>query len=186
MPRHFLILFDEFPIIAADVKSGNNQPEVVIACRCVNAGLFISNDLRRDVILSIAFGNKDDIKIISFPGDALRRVSPDERSVSFFLLKAMDVLENLGLWTSKTMNNGIITRRMTLQQLLDELAPECIYIASAEPYSATAYPELDCEGLFVYDFSSELSNGFDQIIDLARPSAPERFVLDVNMWFDEK
>lgn len=186
MPRHFLILFDEFPINAVDVKKGNNSREVIVACRCVNVALFISNDLRRDVILSIAIGKKDNLRIISFPGETLRRVSPDERSVSFFLLKSIDALENRGLGALKTLNNGIITRRQSLPQLLEELDQNLIYVASTEPYSATEYSELDHEGLFVYDFNSEFSNDFDKSIAVPRPSSPERFILDLNMWFDGK
>ena len=186
MPRHFLVHFGEFSIDAADVKKGNNSPEVVVACRCVNVALFISNDLRRDVVLSIAIGKKDDLRIISFPGDTLRRVSPDERSVSFFLLKSMDVLGNIGLGTSKIMNNGIIAKRLSFPQFLEEWTPNHIFVSSTEPYSIIEYSGLDHEGMFVYDFNNELSNGLDQIIALPRPSSPERFILDVNMWFDRK
>jgi tRNA pseudouridine-54 N-methylase len=61
--RRFLVMFDSFPIDKASVKSGQNSPEVVTACRCVNVGLFVSGDLRRDVIVSIAVGAVEDLKL---------------------------------------------------------------------------------------------------------------------------
>ncbi|MHA1636473.1 MAG: hypothetical protein ACTSUO_08305 [Candidatus Thorarchaeota archaeon] len=186
MPRKFLILFDELPINAIDVKKGNNPPEVIVACRCVNVALFISNNLRRDVILSISIGKRNDLRLISFPGETLRRVSPDERSISFFLLKSIDVLTNLGMGENRTLNNGIVVRRLSLEQVEEEWNPSQVYIASTEPYSIGTNSELDSEGVFVYDFSSELSINPDQSIALPRPSTPERYILDVNRWFDEK
>ena len=186
MPRQFLIFFDKFPINAIHVKKGNNPPDVVIACRCVNVALFISNNLRRDVMLNIAIGKRDDLRLISFPGETLRRVSPDERSISFFLLKSMDALTNLGMGGIRTLNNGIIVRRRSLEQMKAEWNPSQVYIASLEPHSIGTDLELDSEGVFVYDFSSELSIGLEKTIDLPRPSTPERFILDLNRWFDEK
>ena len=185
MFRQFIIFFDEFPINAADVKKGNNPREVIVACRCVNVALFISNNLRRDVMLSISIGKRDDLRTISFPGEILRRVSPDERSISFFLLKSMDILTNLGMGETKTLNNGIIVKKLSLEQMEEEWNLSQVYIASTEPYSRGVNSELDPEGIFVYDFNSELSINLDQSIALPRPSTPERFILDLNIWFDE-
>ena len=100
-------MFNEFPIDRSTVKSGHNSPEVITACRCVNVGLFVSGDLRRDVIVSIGVGTDGDLRVVSFPGISLRRVSPDERSISFFLLKAIEKAQDLDLGESFTMNNGI-------------------------------------------------------------------------------
>ncbi len=186
MPRQFLVLFDEFPINVVDVKKGNNPREVIVACRCVNVALFISNSLRRDVMLSIAIGKRDDLRIITFPGDTLRRVSPDERSISFFLLKSMDILTSLGKGETRTLNNGIKVRNVSLEQMWEKWNQSLVYIASTEPYSTGIQSELNPEGVFVYDFDSDLSIDPDRYIALPRPSTPERFILDLNKWFDEK
>ncbi|MHA1575857.1 MAG: hypothetical protein ACTSU3_00710, partial [Candidatus Thorarchaeota archaeon] len=128
MPRHFLILFDEFPIDSIDVKRGDNKPEVVVASRCINVALFVSNNLRRNVQVSIAIGKLDDLRVISFPGESLRRVSPDERSISFFLLKSMNALSELDLGRSKTMDNGIIVHRRSYAELLKEWSSSTVYL----------------------------------------------------------
>jgi hypothetical protein len=100
-------MFKGFPIDIASVKAGQNSREVVTACRCVNVGLFVSGDLRRDVIVSIVIGTEEDLRVVSFPGDSLKRVSPDERSISFFLLKAFEKAQDLETGGSFKMNNGI-------------------------------------------------------------------------------
>lgn len=126
-------MFKGFPIDIASVKAGQNSPEVITACRCVNVGLFVSGDLRRDVIVSIAVGTEEDLRVVSFPGNSLKRVSPDERSISFFLLKAIEKTQDLKLGKSFTMNNRIELVRATLNELLELWGPVVIQVPSTNP-----------------------------------------------------
>jgi tRNA pseudouridine-54 N-methylase len=126
-------MFNEFPIERSSVKSGQNGPEVIIACRCVNVGLFISGDLRRDVIVSLAIGKKEDLKVISFPGESLKRVSPDERSISFFLLKAIEKGSSLEFGDSLTMDNGIKLIRSSLDNLIELWDSTIVQVPSSNP-----------------------------------------------------
>jgi len=188
--RHFLILFDDIPIDNASVKSGNNSPEVITAARCVNVGLFVSGNLRRDVVISLAKGTPDDLKIISFPGANLRRVSPDERSSSFFLLKAISIADELVMDSFETMDNGIEVRRTTLQKFLEILAPARVYQSTQETTLGSIDDAEYENSVLVY------SNGmqFDWIQEdtkwihekLQHFAHPERFILDVNMNVDMK
>ncbi|MFW9843551.1 MAG: hypothetical protein ACFFEV_03135 [Candidatus Thorarchaeota archaeon] len=189
--RHFLILFDDIPIDKASVRSGNNSSEVITAARCVNVGLFISGDLRRDVVLSLAKGNPNDLRIISFPGVHLRRVSPDERSVSFFLLKAIALLEEMEMDSIKTMDNGIEVRRTSLESFLESLTPSRVYISHQDSKTnADEYTEYE-DSLIVYYF---LGSKFDPLQleskweqrDLSHLNHPERFILNINMSVDMK
>ncbi len=131
--RRFLVLFKEIPIDRSSVKSGLNSPEVVTACRCVNVGLFVSGDLRRNVIVSLAVGSEDDLKVVSFPGNSLRRVSPDERSISFFLLKAIEKGQDLEPEKSLTMDNGIELLRSSFAELVELWGPSLIQVPSSSP-----------------------------------------------------
>jgi tRNA pseudouridine-54 N-methylase len=131
--RRFLVLFEKMPIDRVSVKSGQNGPEVVTACRCVNIGLFVSGDLRRDVTVSLAVGQVEDLRVISFPGASLRRVSPDERSISFFLLKAVEKLENLDVGISFTMDNGIELTRTSLDELTETWGSDVVQVPSSSP-----------------------------------------------------
>jgi tRNA pseudouridine-54 N-methylase len=131
--RRFLVMFKGFPIDRASVKAGQNNPQVVTACRCVNVGLFVSGDLRRDVIVSIAVGTEEDLKVVSFPGESLRRVSPDERSISFFLFKAIEKVEDLEFGESLTMDNGIKLMRSSLAELIELWDSSLIQVPSSNP-----------------------------------------------------
>lgn len=131
--RRFLVMFKEFPIERSSVKSGQNSPEVIIACRCVNVGLFVSGDLRRDVIVSLALGTQEDLRVVSFPGESLRRVSPDERSISFFLLKAIEQAHDLKFGESFTMDNGIKLIRSSFNELVELWGSGVIQVPSTSP-----------------------------------------------------
>ena len=131
--RRFLIMFKDFPIDKTSVKAGQNSPEVVTACRCVNVGLFVSGDLRRDVIVSIAVGTEEDLMVVSFPGNSLKRVSPDERSISFFMLKAIEKAQDLELGSSFKMNNGIELVRASLDGLFELWGSGVIQVPSDSP-----------------------------------------------------
>jgi tRNA pseudouridine-54 N-methylase len=184
--RRFLIAFDELNIDADSVKSGNNSRSVVVACRCVNVGLFLSGDLRRDVEVSISTGNNDELKVITFPGSTLKRVSPDERSIAFFLLKAHNKLNEMHMGKS-TMDNGIILHRTSLKDLLDSWSVEECYIATRDYNSASTYNGIPESGLFVYETVTEhLGLREFQVKLLPRPPNPERFILDINIHWDNQ
>jgi tRNA pseudouridine-54 N-methylase len=188
--RHFLILFDDIPIDKASVKSGNNAPEVITAARCVNVGLFISGNLRRDVVISLAKGTPDDLKIISFPGANLRRVSPDERSISFFLMKAISIAEKLVMDSLETMDNGIEVRRTSLKKFLETFAPARVYQSTLET-TLGSIDDAEYENS-VLIYSNRMQ--FDLIQEdaewiqekLPHFLHPERLILDVNMIVDMK
>ncbi|MGY5872397.1 MAG: hypothetical protein RTV72_09140 [Candidatus Thorarchaeota archaeon] len=188
--RHFLILFDDIPIDKASVKSGSNSYEVITAARCVNVGLFISGNLRRDVVISLAKGSPDDLKIISFPGANLRRVSPDERSISFFLMKAISIAEELVMDSLETMDNGIEVRRTNLNSFLESVHPTRVYISKSETTSKIIEEVEFEDSLLIYiqgeQFGSlKIDTTWTQS-ELASFPHPERFILDVNMNVDTK
>ncbi|MHC1635650.1 MAG: tRNA (pseudouridine(54)-N(1))-methyltransferase TrmY [Candidatus Methanospirareceae archaeon] len=85
-----------------------------LVARCVCNALWVSHGLRRDSCIHIAaYGKANPPVIISFYGDSLRSVSPDER--------------NIGAWIKKVLagsarNPGIKVRRMSFQELIEELA----------------------------------------------------------------
>lgn len=187
--KHFLILFEDIPINKTSVKSGDNSQEVITAARCINVGLFVSGDLRRNVVVSLVTGTPDDSIIISFPGADLKRVSPDERSISFFLLKAFAEAESQGTNSVRTMDNGIVVRRGKLIDFIEACSPEKIYLANTEidPLSMEKYDYVN--SLWIYYIKEppklELKGNKWDIRQIHHPSHPERFILDVNMTSDK-
>jgi len=63
-----------------------------VLCRCVNASLFLSHDLRRDTdCYLILCGEPAAPKTVRFSGTAVRSLSPDERSAAALIKKALDL-----------------------------------------------------------------------------------------------
>nr|KXH77552.1 MAG: hypothetical protein AM324_00240 [Candidatus Thorarchaeota archaeon SMTZ1-83] len=184
--RRFLILFREFPIDETSVRAGENAHEVIVACRSINVGLFVSGDLRRDVEVSIAHGEKENLRVMTFPGQKLKRVSPDERSISFFLLKANKELLNLHLGEARRMDNGIELRRTGLVELLSLWSDSGIFLAQADA-AAEQMPVQAPPGLYIYEVDKagmleKLPK--HPITILRKPPSPERFILDINLSSD--
>lgn len=62
-----------------------------IVARCVNASLFLSHDLRRDVeIYAVLLGDPSPPVTIRFSGEKVRYLSPDERSPAALIKKALE------------------------------------------------------------------------------------------------
>lgn len=182
--RQFLILFAEFPIDKTAVKKGQNSPEVITACRCVNVGLFLSGNLRRDVIVSIAIGSPEDLRVISFPGESLKRVSPDERSISFFLLKSVLVIETLSQNTMRVLDNGIIVSRDTIEKITSGYDPQNVFFAEKESDSDLEAVKKSEDTLLIYTTGMLIDTIGKPYPTLPRPPHPERFMLDVNESLD--
>ncbi len=87
-----------------------------LVARCVCNALWISHDLRRDSCIHVvACGSPNPPVVISLYGDRLRNVSPDERNIAAWIKKAL---------ASKRKNPGINIRKLSFQQLVEELVSE--------------------------------------------------------------
>ncbi|MDD5472771.1 MAG: tRNA (pseudouridine(54)-N(1))-methyltransferase TrmY [Candidatus Methanoperedens sp.] len=97
-----------------------------ILCRCVNAALFLSHDLRRDVrVYLVLKGEPVPPKLIRFDGAEVRYLSPDERSAASLIKKALE--KNVQeFWTESTP--GVYIRKGTFSDLLVELGKKIIYL----------------------------------------------------------
>jgi tRNA (pseudouridine54-N1)-methyltransferase len=64
-----------------------------VLCRCVNASLFLSHDLRRDTecCLILCGPPSSAPKTVKFSGDSIRSLSPDERSAGSLIKKALEI-----------------------------------------------------------------------------------------------
>ncbi|HEX7627655.1 MAG TPA: tRNA (pseudouridine(54)-N(1))-methyltransferase TrmY, partial [Candidatus Methanoperedens sp.] len=97
-----------------------------ILCRCVNASLFLSHDLRRDVrVFLIMKGEPSPPKLIRFDGSMIRYLSPDERSAASLIKKALEKNAQ-DFWTESTP--GVSVRKGDLEDLLKELDKKIIYL----------------------------------------------------------
>ncbi len=131
-------------------------------------------------------GRPDELKAITFPGASLKRVSPDERSISFFLMKADSRLSEMGPGSSNVMDNGIVIRRCTIEKLLEDWSGRPLF-AAARTFDEKHYdPPPKPDGVYIYDPGGILSSKAvaNASCILAPKRTPERFILDVNLHFD--
>ena len=97
-----------------------------ILCRCVNAALFLSHDLRRDVrVYLILKGEPAPPLIIRFDGENVKYLSPDERSAASLIRKALGKTVQ-DFWTESM--SGVSIKKGDLANLLFELDSKIIYL----------------------------------------------------------
>jgi tRNA pseudouridine-54 N-methylase len=184
--RQFLILFDDLPIDRMSVKAGENSPQVVMACRCINVGLFLSGDMRRDVTVTIATGSQRNMTAITFPGDSLKRVSPDERSISFFLLKALTTAKALPMNARQVLDNGIAVAKGNLDMLISAYDSQSIFLAQRNGTGNIDMSDRVKDALLIYNTGMLIDSIENLQPTLPHPPRPERFILDINEWLDNR
>jgi tRNA (pseudouridine54-N1)-methyltransferase len=96
-----------------------------ILCRCVNAALFLSHELRRDVRIYLVLKGGAFPKLIRFDGATVRYLSPDERSSASLIKKALEK-QVQGFWTESTP--GVSIRTGDFGDLLRELMKKITYL----------------------------------------------------------
>jgi len=91
-----------------------------ILCRCVNASLFLSHDIRRDIECYLVLcGGPVPQKTVRFSGNLVRSLSPDERSAGALIKKALDIPVGSEF---RDAAPGVSVRKGGLEQLMTEHA----------------------------------------------------------------
>ena len=91
-----------------------------VLCRCVNASLFLSHDLRRDVeCCLVLLGEPKPPKTVLFKGSEIRSLSPDERSAGALIKKALSIPCGSEF---REAAPGVFVRNGGLERLLAEQA----------------------------------------------------------------
>ena len=89
-----------------------------VLCRCVNASLFLSHDLRRDAdCYLILCGEPSGPKTVKFSGALVRSLSPDERSAAALIKKVIDMPCGSEF---REAAQGIFIRKGGLERLMKE------------------------------------------------------------------
>jgi tRNA (pseudouridine54-N1)-methyltransferase len=99
-----------------DMPGGAGRIDIL--CRAVNASLFLSHSMRRNVeTYLVLLGDPDPPRTIMFSGEKVRYLNPDERSAGSLIKKAL----NLKVSDSFTESTpGVYIRRFGLHRLLEE------------------------------------------------------------------
>lgn len=97
-----------------------------ILCRCINAALFLSHGLRRNVrIFLVLMGMPSPPKSICFNGSKVKYLSPDERSSASLIKKALEKNAQ-DFWTESTP--GVSVKKGGLEEILKVLDKRIIYL----------------------------------------------------------
>lgn len=89
-----------------------------VLCRCVNASLFLSHDMRRDVDCYLVLcGEPAGPKTVKFSGALVRSLSPDERSAAALIKKVIDTPCGSEF---REAAQGIFIRKGGLDRLISE------------------------------------------------------------------
>ncbi|HDS45208.1 MAG TPA: tRNA (pseudouridine(54)-N(1))-methyltransferase TrmY [Methanomicrobia archaeon] len=85
-----------------------------LVARCVGNALWLSHALRRDTCIHVvACGEPHPPVVLTFAGERLRGVSPDERNIAAWIRKTL---------AGTRRNPGIRVRTIGFQELIEELA----------------------------------------------------------------
>ena len=128
MSYAFYITMREFIVVGHKARTDGNfnlndlpgsGGRMDILCRCVNSALFLSHDLRRDVVIYLVLlGEPDTPRIVKFEGKNVRYLNPDERSSGSLIKKALEK-RAIPRWRESTA--GVWIRLGDLADLLEEV-----------------------------------------------------------------
>jgi len=128
MSYAFYITMREFIVVGHKAHTDGNfnlndlpgsGGRIDILCRCVNSALFLSHDLRRDVVIYLVLlGEPDTPRIVKFEGENVRYLNPDERSSGSLIKKALEK-SAIPRWRESTP--GVWIRLGGLADLLEEV-----------------------------------------------------------------
>lgn len=92
-----------------------------LVCRCISNALFVSNDVRRDVVFHVVLeGSGDPPRTVSFFGDSIKHLGLDEKSIAVILKNALNVGKGLKLNEVKDVQEGVKVSKKSFEALFRE------------------------------------------------------------------
>jgi len=123
--RHFYVkshgVTEPEKINLKDVPGSSGRLDVV--ARCINAALWLSGDIRRNVVFHTVLHGGEQPVYIRIEGEKLRKVSPDERSISLFLKKALERMDSM-----EETSPGIFVYRRSFKEVVEENEDKKFYL----------------------------------------------------------
>ncbi|MBC7129078.1 MAG: tRNA (pseudouridine(54)-N(1))-methyltransferase TrmY [Thermoplasmatales archaeon] len=115
--RHFYLKSNALTRPDVNLRDLPSAGRIDIVARCVNSAFWLSNDIRRNVFFhTILHGPPNPPVYIRFEGGKLRKVSPDERSIAIFTIKAIEKASD----EEKESTPGIFVSRKDFKKFVDE------------------------------------------------------------------
>jgi tRNA (pseudouridine54-N1)-methyltransferase len=118
--RQFVVLGHHAPtdpdFSLDDLTGGAGRLDVL--CRCVNAALFLSHDLRRDIQVHLVLADEVTVRI---DGSELRYMNPDERNIAGLLKQALEAKDRAIGHREAESTPGIHVSKRGFRTVLDDL-----------------------------------------------------------------
>ncbi|MEM5836413.1 MAG: tRNA (pseudouridine(54)-N(1))-methyltransferase TrmY [Candidatus Aenigmatarchaeota archaeon] len=96
-----------------------------LVCRCISNAFFISEAIRKDVRFhAVLEGPPKPPKLISFFGENLKRITPDERNIGAWINKAVNLGLDLEKNEERIVGDGIKVSKKSFEELVKEKAKE--------------------------------------------------------------
>ncbi|MEM5766610.1 MAG: tRNA (pseudouridine(54)-N(1))-methyltransferase TrmY [Candidatus Aenigmatarchaeota archaeon] len=102
-----------------DDLAGSGRIDLV--CRCISNAFFVSEAIRKDVNFhAVLEGPKEPPKLLSFFGNELKNVSPDERNIGSWVKKAVEVGLGMKMGEKRKVSDGILVVKKSFEELVKE------------------------------------------------------------------
>ncbi len=141
--RAFVVLGHKAPITPEfsldDLPGGAGRLDVL--CRCVNAALFLSHDIRPAVEIKLVL---QDSLTVTFRASELRGVAPDERNIAAHIRDALEAASEAVGHQAVTSSPGISVVKQGFEAVLRDVAadrPVLHLHADGEPITAVEPPD---------------------------------------------
>ena len=122
--REFILLASRAKTVPnLDLLNLKDAGRIDLVCRAVSSALWTSDHLRKDTIIHVVLnGPNDPPKTISFFGDKLKNIDPDEISIAKFIILALKKGRNLNLNEEIDVSEGIKVSKKSFEKLIKELS----------------------------------------------------------------
>ncbi|MEM5852783.1 MAG: tRNA (pseudouridine(54)-N(1))-methyltransferase TrmY [Candidatus Aenigmatarchaeota archaeon] len=98
-----------------------NAGRMDLVCRCISNAFFVSEALRKDVIFHVVLeGPKRPPKLMSFFGEDLKNIKPDERNIGSIINRALELGLKLEKGEIIEISDGIFISKKSFEELLKE------------------------------------------------------------------
>ncbi len=138
--RHFYVkshgVTEPEKINLKDLPGSSGRLDVV--ARCINAAFWLSGNIRRNVVFHTVLHGGGQPVYIRVEGERLRKVSPDERSISLFLKKALERMDRM-----EETSPGIFAYHKSFEEVVEENADKEFYLLDE---SGTPVDEVEFKG----------------------------------------
>ena len=97
------------------------EGRIDLVCRCISNSLFVSNNVRRDVVIHIVLeGSGDPPRTVSFFGETIKRLGLDEKSIAIILKNALYIGKGLKLGEERDVQDGVKISKKSFEALIRE------------------------------------------------------------------